>query len=145
MRQTCLAIALICFQQSLVAQTVPDAGALMRQNEQMLRQNQMQALAKQRPSALPPAMDLKDVGPVIVKSFKFSGNKLLKTQQLTDIASSYLGRELTSHDFQHLTDAISEAYRGTGWLVHAYVPRQDLSRDEVVIQVIESIPPTAPR
>ena len=44
-----------------------------------------------------------------------------------------------AHELQHLTDAVSEAYRQAGWLVRAYIPRQDLSGPELTVQVIETI------
>jgi hemolysin activation/secretion protein len=45
---------------------------------------------------------------------------------------------------ERLTHALSEAYRHTGWLVQAYIPRQDLTKPELTLQLIESIPPSKP-
>jgi hemolysin activation/secretion protein len=44
-----------------------------------------------------------------------------------------------------MTDAVSEAYRKIGWVVRAYIPRQDLSGEEMTLQVIETIPPSSPQ
>lgn len=144
MRQTYLAFAILCLHQGGFAQYVPDAGALMRQTEQMMRQSQMQNLMKQS-QPLPPTMDWTDFSAAVVESFKFSGNKILKTSQLMEITSPFLNRPLTPLDFQRMTDAVAEGYRAKGWLVQAYVPRQDLSSGEVLIQVIETVPPSSPR
>jgi len=115
-----------------------DAGALMRQTEQAMRQNQMmQGLQKREP--LPPAAAIQESTVVQVASFKFSGNKRLTTEQLESATASFLNRPLNAHELQHLTDAVSEAYRQAGWLVRAYIPRQDLSGPELTVQVIETI------
>ena len=141
-RKTYLAVAIVCFYPAVFAQNVPDAGALMRQTEQMMRQSQMQNQMKQS-QPLPPAMDWTDFSAATVQSFKFSGNKIYKTAQLSQITSPFLNRPLTQQDFQRMTNTISEAYRASGWLVQAYVPRQNLSGGEVLVQVIESIPPSS--
>jgi hemolysin activation/secretion protein len=120
-----------------------DAGALIRQTEQNLRQSQLQQAAQKR-EPLPPAAVLTDSTTVTVERFKFSGNRLLSTDQLTAVAAPFANRTLNQHDLQHLTDAVSEAYRTTGWLVQAYIPRQSLSGPELTVQVIETIPPSKP-
>ena len=122
------------------AQNIPDAGALMRQTEQMMRQNQMQHSSQMR-EALPPAMVISESTVLTVQVFKFSGNKLFTHEKLQSVAAPYANRPLNLHDLQHLTDAISGAYREAGWLVQAYIPRQELMNGELMIQVIESIPP----
>jgi hemolysin activation/secretion protein len=131
----------------VAAQTPPaptyDAGALMRQTEQMMRQNQMQQAARKR-EPLPPAATITQDTVVQVERFKFSGNKLLSTEQLQLVTEPYTKRALNQHELQHLTDAISEAYRHTGWLVQAYIPRQDLTAGEITLQVMETIPPSKP-
>ena len=126
-------------------QNVPtyDAGALMRQTEQMMRQNQMQQAAQKR-ELLPPSAVINETTVVQVERFKFSGNKILSADQLQLVAVAYVNRPLKQHDLQHLLDAISAAYRQTGWLVQAYIPRQDLAATEITVQVIESIPPSKP-
>jgi hemolysin activation/secretion protein len=122
------------------AQNIPDAGALMRQTEQMMRQNQMQRSSQMR-EALPPAMVMTESTVLTVQAFKFSGNKLFTSEQLQSVVAAYANRPLNPRDLQHLTDAVSAAYRQTGWLVQAYIPRQDLTNGELTVQVIESIPP----
>ena len=142
MRRTSSAIAtLVLLSSSAWAQNIPDAGSLMRQTEQMLRQNQMQ-LNAQRREALPPSMVFDDSTIITVKHFKFVGNKLLSADQLHAVTAPFVNRPLKPHDLQQLTDAVSEAYRQIGWVVRAYIPRQDLSGDDVTLQVIETIPPS---
>ncbi len=120
-----------------------DAGALIRQTEQMMRQSQMQQAAQKR-ELLPPAAVINEATVVQAERFKFSGNKRLSSDQLQALATAYTHRPLNHHDVQHLLDAITEGYRQTGWLVQAYIPRQDLTGAEITIQVIETIPPSKP-
>jgi hemolysin activation/secretion protein len=125
------------------AQTIPDAGSLLRQIEQNTRQSQMQ-LNWQKRDALPPAMVIHADTLIRVQRFKFSGNKILPEEQLQAVAAPFADRSLNSTDLQQLTRAISEAYHQTGWLVQAYIPRQALNPQELTIQVIETIPPSKP-
>jgi len=133
------ALALLC--SSIWAQNIPDAGALIRQNEQMLRQSQLQ-LNAQRREALPPSMVFADSAVITVQRFKFNGNKLLTAEQLQAVTAPFANRPLTPRDLQQLTDAVSEAYRKIGWVVRAYIPRQVLTGEELTLQVIETIPPS---
>ncbi len=120
-----------------------DAGALMRQTEQNIRQTQLQQAAKQR-ATLAPAAVLTESTVVTAERFKFNGNQRLSTEQLQAVAVAYANRPLNQQDLQHLTDAVSQEYRKTGWLVQAYIPRQNLAGPELTVQVVESIPPIKP-
>ena len=122
------------------AQTVPDAGSLMRQTEQMLRSNPANT---PRREALPPAMAIDASTSVVVKRIQFAGYKYLSVDTLRQLARPYEGRTLDRTDLQHLTYAISEAYRQTGWVVQVYVPRQNLQTGDLQIQIIETVPPSS--
>jgi hemolysin activation/secretion protein len=153
MRQKQLAIAILVFIGASVQAQAPvydpkqlptyDAGALARQAEQFFKQSQIQRNQQKR-DALPPVMVLTEATLVTVQQFKFSGNKLLTDEQLQSVTASFLNQPLKQQDLQHLTHAVTEAYRQTGWLVRAYIPRQDLTNVELTVQVIESIPPSKP-
>ena len=129
-------VGLMCSQAS--AQTLPDAGSLMRQTEQMLRLNSPNT---PRREALPQAMAINENTLIEVKRIKFSGNKQLTTEQLHQIAAPFEHRSLRQSDLMQLNHAVSEAYRQTGWVVNVYVPRQKLPTDDLTVQVIETIPP----
>lgn len=98
----------------------------------------------QKRDALPPEMVLNDATSITVERFKFQGNKLFTDEQLQRIAAPYANKTLNRQELNQLIQAISEGYRQTSWLVQAYIPRQDLSTKELIIQVIESIPPNRP-
>lgn len=125
------------------AQTIPDAGALMKQTEQNIRYSEMQRNARMR-EALPPEAEFTEQTAVEVRRFKFNGYSRLSEDRLQRAVSSFKNRPLNQRDLQHVTEAVTEAYRENGWLVEAYIPRQDLSARELTIQVIESIPPHKP-
>jgi hemolysin activation/secretion protein len=130
-------VAWIC--SHATAQTVPDAGALMRQTEQMLRPSMG---TSPRREALPPAMSINDTTVIEVKRIKFVGNKYLTADQLQTVVAPYEYRTLRQGDLMQLTHAVSEAYRQIGWVVNAYVPRQSLAHGDLTLQVIETVPPT---
>jgi len=119
------------------AQTVPDAGVLRQQIE------------NERPLPLPaPLAPLKDhepgakkdsSGPVVkVWEFRFSGNTLLSAAQLEDAVRDYVGRELRFDELQRAAEAVAARYREAGWVVHCFLPRQDVTDGVVTIQVIEA-------
>lgn len=119
---------------------VMDAGALARQVDQSV----LDGLSQRKrlvTTALPPALIMTDATRVSVQRFEFHGNKLLTTEQLQQVTAPFIHRPLTQHDLQQLTHAVSEAYRQMGWLVQAYIPRQSLTEDVLILQVIESFPP----
>lgn len=126
-----------------LAQTPPpptyDAGALMRQTEQMLRPN---TANKPQREALAPPMVITETTQIEVKRIKFLGNRHLISDQLQTLAAPFENRTLGATDLMHLTHAVSEAYRQTGWVVNVYVPRQRLSGGDLTLQVIETLPPS---
>lgn len=145
MRLTQSAFIVLVMQLSLCAgaQTMPDAGALMRQSEQMFKQSQMQRIQPQRAS-LPAEMVINETTLITAQRVKFKGNQLLTDGQLQAVTVPFVNRPLKQLDLQQLTHAVSEAYRGAGWLVQAYIPSQSLTGGELFVQVIESIPPSKP-
>ena len=127
-----------------IAQNIPDAGALMRQTEQNIRFNEMQRSVQTR-EALPPEAEFTEKTSILVKRFKFHGNYRLTDDRLLTAVKTFVNRPLNQHDLKQLTEAVAEAYRLNGWLVEAYIPHQDLSKQELIIQVIETIPSHKPK
>lgn len=153
MRQThFIAVVLALLSSSVCAQSpaydpkqLPtyDAGALSRQAEQMFKQSQQQRIQPQ-PAALPPELVINDETVVIAQRFKFNGNQLLSSAKLQTTVQQYSNRPLNQHDLRQLTYAVTEAYRQSGWLVQAYIPRQSLSSGELTVQLMETIPSSKP-
>ena len=132
----------VLFGATVSAQNIPDAGALMRQNEQYIRQEQMQRNALLRKSFLP-EMQMSESTQVTPKRIRFLGAKLLSEDLLQAVAKPYLDRSLDSHELEHLTNAVSDAYRRAGWVVRVYIPQQDLSQNDLIVQILENSPSSA--
>lgn len=112
----------------------------MRQTEQMLRANPANT---PRREALPPPLVIDASTSVAVKRIQFAGYKFLSLDKLQQVATPFEGRTLDANDLQHLTYAVSQAYREVGWVVQAYVPRQPLESGDLRVQIIESVPPSS--
>jgi hemolysin activation/secretion protein len=132
----------VLFGATVSAQNIPDAGALMRQNEQSIRQDLMQRNALRRKS-FPPEMQMVDTTRVTPKNIRFLGAKLLPGDELQAVAKPYLDRSLDSHELEHLTNAVSDAYRRAGWVVRVYIPQQDLTQNDLIVQILENTPSSA--
>ena len=120
-----------------LAQTPPSAGSLLQQIEQ----GRSLALPKARPAEIAPAPpELKALpGPtVIVKSFRFAGNRLLSQAQLAPAVQAFLHRPLSFAELQEAAVAVAQAYRQAGWIVRTYLPRQKIETGEVTIQIVEA-------
>ena len=140
---SCVLSCLIACQvsaQNIPNPAIPDAGALMRQAEQSSRQAQWQQAAQQR-YLLPPAAVFTETTLVTAERFKFNGYKRLSLELLQAVAAPFANKPLNSHDLQQLTEAVIQEYRKAGWLVQAYIPKQNLASPELTIQIIETISP----
>ena len=120
-----------------LAQTPPDAGVLQQQIERELRQPlpPQQALPRLMP---PEAMKPSGVT-LTVREFRFTGNTLLSSDQLRLAVADYLDRPLDFSQLQAAAAAVANAYREAGWIVRAYLPRQDVKDGMVTIQIVEAV------
>ena len=118
------------------AQAVPDAGSVRQQIEQ----NQHPVLPPKSAPLFSPPAPMESIGGVTVTltSFKFAGNTLLTSKQLSSVVAGFVGRPLTFADLQNAAIAVANAYRRAGWVVKTYLPQQDVTRGEVTIQIIEA-------
>ena len=120
------------------AQNIPDAGALLRQTEQGLKL-QTPPAAVQRRESPPPAMAKLGAATVTVQSFVFAGNTLVSSAALASALSPYLNRALNFDELQAAAAAVAQTYRDAGWLVTAYLPKQEIQNGIVTIQIIEAV------
>ena len=118
------------------AQTVPDAGSLLQQLER-----KPTPLPKALPTkpAEPPALQPQSGTIITVGNFRFAGNSLLSTGQLSAAVASYLNRALDFNQLQAAVAAVAEVYRAAGWIVRAYLPQQDIVDGVVTIQIVEAV------
>ncbi len=125
-----------------VAQTVPqtvppDAGSLL----QRLERDRLPALPRlQAPQApVPPPMQAQPGVVVTAQAFQFAGNTLLSAEQLAPAVAPFLNRPLDFAQLQAAAAAVAAAYREAGWVVRAYLPKQEITDGIVTIQIVEAV------
>ena len=120
-----------------VAPPNSDAGALQRQLEQNMPLP-MPQLRRQPETAVEPLKEI--VGATVtVSRFKFVGNTLVSSEKLAELLQSYLNKPVGFAQLQQATQVISEAYRAQGWVVRVYLPKQEIEKGEVTIQIVEAV------
>lgn len=118
------------------AQTTPDAGSLLQQIE---RDRQAAPRRIVKPDTAPAPQEMKSAPSltITVRRFVFAGNNLLADDQLATAVADYLNRPLSFVELQKAAAAVAERYRQAGWVVRAYLPRQEIDGGVVTIQIIE--------
>jgi hemolysin activation/secretion protein len=117
------------------AQTVPDAGSLLQQIERDRRVAPKPLVKPEVP--VPQEMKSAPGVTVTVSRFLFTGNTLLAEDQLAGAVAGYINRPLSFNDLQKAAAAIAERYRQGGWVVRAFLPRQEIDGGTVTIHIIE--------
>lgn len=117
--------------------TVPDAGALRQQIEQG-KTLPLPSAEPPAPAPLPREFEPTPEFTVTVNRFRFAGNALVARDALESVLAPYLNRPLVFRDLLLATDAVAAAYREAGWIVRVYLPEQDISEGEVLLQVVEA-------
>jgi len=138
MRQVAIAVLAIV-SGSAYAQTTPqpDAGSLTQQIEQG---KEMRLPQVKKPTVAPvpettPAGGLQ----VTVTRFRFVGNSRLGEAVLQQAVKPWLNRSIGFGELQKAAAAVAAAYRDAGWVVQAYLPKQEIDGGVVTIQVIEAV------
>lgn len=131
------AIGLSSWATCALAQTLPDAGSLIRDIDASTRQT--------RPSTTLPPVTLsgdektQDRGTrVFVKDFRITGITLFPETELKALLADLLGKELTLTQLQGAALRISEFYRQRGYFARALLPKQVVQDGVVEIAVLES-------
>jgi hemolysin activation/secretion protein len=117
-----------------LAQTIPDAGSLLREAER-----QQPRLPTPAPQAVPqaPATPEQSAVRVQVKGFRFSGNTLMTEPELQALLAPWVGKESSFTELQQAINAIAEAYRARGGFARPQLPAQDVSSGIIQINIIE--------
>ena len=120
------------------AQTTPDAGSLLQQIE---RDRPIPPKRLIAPDAVPVPQEMQAApGPAVtitVTHFVFTGNTLLAEDQLAAVTAGFINRPLSFTELQKAAAAVADRYRQAGWVVRAYLPKQEIDRGSVIIQIIE--------
>lgn len=136
-KRSAIALSISVVSAGITAQTLPDAGSLRQQIEQQRSVPLPQAAPPTRLAAPPPIKPLQGVV-VKVNAWRFAGNTLLSSEQLSQALAPFAGRDLDFAGLQRAADAVAAAYRQAGWIVKAYLPEQDVSAGTITLQVTEA-------
>ena len=121
------------------AQTPPDAGRLMQEQERgrvTLPARDLPLPTLEEPPR--PALSAADGLRVRVTEFRFSRNSAFSQTQLNPLLSDLSGKELGLAELNAAADRITAYYRAHGFLVaRAYLPAQDIKDGVVEITVLE--------
>lgn len=119
------------------AQTTPDAGGLLRQQEQLQKQPAGPLPAPARPD-LP--LELKDGGgqKIRLQAVRFVGaTHLLPAGQQQALVADAVGTELDFVGLQSLAERVTAHLKSQGWfLARAYLPRQDITEGRLEIALV---------
>lgn len=120
------------------AQVTPDAGSLLQQIEKNRPPALPQKSRQDLQPAPPPLQNLPGVS-VTVSAFRFQGNTLIGEEALRLAVAPFVGRALSFQELQNAALAVADTYRQQGWIVRAYLPRQDIDGGIVTIQIVEAL------
>ena len=127
----------LCAALSPLALAQTDAGALLRQSEPRPAELPGRApvlTAPGSPAAAPaaagPRFELQSIVP--------EGNTLLSREELDAVVAPWLGQRVGLAELQQAAAAVQQAYADRGWLVQAYLPRQDVSSGRVTLRIVEA-------
>ena len=120
--------------QSDIPKGVPDAGQILKEIERDLE-------VKPLPEA--PAIEAapleEDQGEkIVIKQFKFEGNKVLSEAELQDALASLTNHEITVTQLKTCVDLVAAFYRQKGYLAVATLPEQDITDGVVTIKIVEA-------
>jgi hemolysin activation/secretion protein len=116
----------------------PSAGALMNHNEQTVRSH-LPNNDQLRMLLLPPSMAISAQFRMVVRRVYFQGNKLLDKTQLYPSVQPFLNKPLGATELGQLTEAVTNRYRQSGWVIEVYIPQQALDQNELILQVVEDV------
>lgn len=114
----------------------PSAGQLLQQIERDLIVKPLPV----QPVIEEAQPEPEDQGPkVVVKQFKFEGNKVLTAAELEGALEALTGHEISITQLKGAVDLISAFYREKGFLATATLPEQDITEGVITINIVEAI------
>ncbi len=134
-----LSLLTISLAYAFSANAAPDAGELMRQQQDLDR-------LKNLPQAIPAPKKEEQVrkktessAKILVRNFRFEGNLgKFTAEQLANEVKELIGKELSFEEIQLAADKITAFYQEKGYfLAKAIIPKQEVKDGIVVIQVNE--------
>lgn len=119
-----------------VAQTLPDAGALLRESERSLQAPRAAEPLAPLGVSRPMPEDAKAVR-VSVQRVLIEGDSLIPEAELQAQVAELVGQSLTLAELEHAAQRLAAYYRERGWYARVYLPEQDVTDGSLRIQVLE--------
>lgn len=136
-RQATLSLVLITMAFSVQAGP-PDAGSLLREQENLQRQLPARLPEPEKEESRPA---LTDSGgeTIAVKSIRFTGaTNLVPEADLHRLVADAVGKPLTFFQLNQLAQRVTDYLKSKGYLLaRAYLPRQDVSGGEIEIVILQ--------
>jgi hemolysin activation/secretion protein len=132
----CGALAALAPMLSYAEENPPSAGQILQQIERDLKVTPLpaQPVIEQAPP------EPEDQGPkVVVKQFKFEGNKVLTAAELEGALEALTNHEISIAQLKGAVDLIAAFYREKGFLATATLPEQDITEGVVTINIVEAV------
>jgi len=122
-----------------LAQTPPDAGSLLRQQEQQQQKLPQRLPQTEATEILGPALGEIAGVKVRIQSIRFGGAlDLVPEAELQALVEDAIGKELDFAGLQALANKVTDHLRNRGHLLaRAYLPRQDVTEGKVEIFVLK--------
>ena len=119
----------------LSAAPIPDAGSILRDQQQSQKQLQRQFPAPD--SAKEPVSQAGSTVQVVVRGFTFSGyGGLASEAELQGVVAGFIGKSVTFGELNGLTDKVSARLKTKGYLhARAYLPQQDITSGIIIIAI----------
>ncbi|MEX3669000.1 ShlB/FhaC/HecB family hemolysin secretion/activation protein [Paraburkholderia phenoliruptrix] len=139
---TPIGLAILILAAPAYAQSLPNAGSLLNQQQMAPQPRAPQATTPEEviPSEAAPGAAEPEAGPTVtLKSITFNGDKrVADAEDLQSATASMVGKKLTHAGLQKIADTITQYLRGRGYaLAYAYLAPQDLTAGNLVITIVE--------
>ena len=115
----------------------PDAGQILQQIERDKLIPIPQRIPELEEKTESPTQEIQQM--VVVKEFKFEGNKVLNEATLRSALAQMTGRSISMSELKTSVDIISALYRQKGYLAIATLPEQDITEGLVLIHIVEAV------
>lgn len=118
------------------APNAPNAGSLLQEIER----DYLKPIPKPVPRLSPskPEDAPKAEQTVLVKGFKFLGNRLISDDELQAALKKHVGKKYTVAELQNIAAEIHQIYSSRGYVAQGTLPRQDVTDGVITIEIIEA-------
>ena len=123
----------------ILAQHLPNAGVLERGAEQGFKVMPTPKLKPQEAAPLELQAPKEGEVSVVVKRFEIEGNQKLSSDFLRSKLTHLLGKPLSFAQLKSASDEVMNAYRQAGWMVRAFLPKQEIEDSLVKLVIIEGV------